>query len=218
MPRMMVSMASGSCFMKRFERRPPRNFTKRSTRNMPEKRPGRPADAERPPEQRSRRRRARRRRPARRRRRSPPTSSSPARRKLARSRVVSSSGMNFASASVSVTRTLVSCFWRSSISRASSRSSRPDMRLRPTRARRLRCRACIRRTTVMTKRLSPIATATEATKIATATIRLSTSHRLQEPGAEAEVFGARHEVRAQVRCTRGGRRGCRRRSRRRRRT
>ena len=40
MPRMMVSIASGSCFMKRLERRPPRNFTKRSTRNMPEKRPG----------------------------------------------------------------------------------------------------------------------------------------------------------------------------------
>ena len=94
MPRMMVSIASGSCFMKRLERRPPRNFTKRSTRNMPGEEAGDQPDVERQARE-----------PGHRRRRStPPTASeiitkvatdqpSPARRKLARSRVVSSSGM-----------------------------------------------------------------------------------------------------------------------------
>ena len=40
MPRMMVSMPSGSCFMKRLAIMPPRNFTNRSMPNMPMKRPG----------------------------------------------------------------------------------------------------------------------------------------------------------------------------------
>ena len=46
------------------------------------------------------------------------------------------------------------------------------MRRRPTRASRLRCLACILRMTVSTKRLSPIATATEPMKIATATTKV----------------------------------------------
>ena len=53
--------------------------------------------------------------------------SSSARRKLARSRAVSSSGMKRASASVSVTMAFFSCFCLRSVSRASSRSIRPDM-------------------------------------------------------------------------------------------
>ena len=140
MPRMMVSIAVGQLLHEPVGAPPAAELHEAVDEEHPGEEAGREPDVERQPRQPGPRPRRRRRRP--------PSEiitkvatdqPSPARRKFARSRVVSSSGTKRASASVRVTRRFFSCFWRSSISRASSRSSRPDMRLRPTRARRLRC-------------------------------------------------------------------------------
>ena len=81
-----------------------------------------------------------------------------------------------------------SCFCRTRFSRTSSMSSRPDMRLRPTRARRLRCCAASRSTSDQHEEPDPDQHATEAMKAAAARMRstvsdnpIASSSRLPRP-------------------------------------